>query len=168
MSVVRVLVLSLLSQDKLLLMSPPFSGVQEVQVKYHFRNVPQQQTNNTGSWLPMQQCAVAGRPAFVSNLSRLQHDDDVFLFAQYRMVFQQGARESDWHMYMWNKDRLRCDGVVVVDSDFDYSIVTLMFMVIAYVIMLSHKVYLLVAAKRYRQLETMCSRREIYVHVDRL
>lgn len=109
----RVLVLSLLTSDKLLIITPPFAGIKEAYVHYHFSNVPQIPSDGQKpsdwperNWLKMEKCANNGVHGFMANLSQLK-EVEMFLHLQYRFIFPtREFKDSDWTLHIWNSSRL--------------------------------------------------------------
>lgn len=107
-----ILVLSLITSEKLLLITNPFLGVKEAYVHYHFSNVPKRDVEEEKpdwpdqNWMMMKTSVMNGLPGFMANLSHVKNDD-MFLRLQYRFVFpNRDFKDSDWQLKIWNTDRL--------------------------------------------------------------
>lgn len=110
---VTTLVLALITSERLLVITPPFAGVKEAYVHYHFSNVPQLSSDEEKpphwpqkNWLRMEKCVNNGIHGFMANLTQLK-EDDMFLLLQYRFIFpDRGFKDSDWKLHIWNSERL--------------------------------------------------------------
>lgn len=108
-----ILLLSLITSEKLLLITNPFAGVNEAYVHFHFSNVPQLEVQEEWpdwpeqNWMGMKKSTVNGVPGFMANLSHVKKDD-MFVLLQYRFVFtNRDFKDSDWQLKIWNAERLR-------------------------------------------------------------
>lgn len=103
--------LSLITSEKLLLITNPFVGVKEAYVHYHFSNVPKRDVEEDQSdwpdknWIRLQTTTLNGVRVFMTNLSHV-NNDDMFLRLQYRFVFpNRDFKDSDWQLKIWNTAR---------------------------------------------------------------
>lgn len=106
----RILVLSLITSDKLLLITNPFVGVKEAYVHYHFSNVPQrdgveEEDWPDRNWIRLETATISGMQVFMTNLSHV-NNEDMFLRLQYRFVFpNRDFKDSEWQLKIWNYDK---------------------------------------------------------------
>lgn len=107
-----LIVLSLITNNSILVITPPFPGISEAYAHYYFTNVPQMHMDATDDWperhwIVMGRSTVNGVNTFHANLSQLK-EDSMFLLVQYRFIFPNRTyKDSEWYLKIWNHAKLQ-------------------------------------------------------------
>lgn len=104
--VTPMLVLSLISLHKLLVIPPAHPNVLQVYMVYHITNNPFYETLDEKKWYLMDEAHIGNRTIYVGDLSTVK-ETEMFIFVQYKFVYSKRQLYSERYMYVWNQNRLR-------------------------------------------------------------
>lgn len=107
-----LIVLSLITNNSILVITPPFSGLTEAYAHYYFTNAPQMHIDPRNDWperhwIGMARSRVSGVDTFHADLRHLK-EDSMFLHVQYRFIFPNRTyKDSEWFLKVWNQAKLQ-------------------------------------------------------------
>lgn len=106
-----MLLLSIITKNKQLIITAPTEGIKDVQVHYLFTNVPaspDEQVDEEKNWLPMNRTrALRNTTTYTANLTTLMDNKRCFLFTRHRFIFTTGKHmDTEWTLHVWNAQGL--------------------------------------------------------------
>lgn len=107
-----LIVLSLITNNSIIVITPPFPGISEAHAHYYFTNAPQVHPETAADWperhwIVMGKTTVSGVDTFHANLSQLK-DNSMFLLVQYRFIFPNRTYiDSEWYVKVRNEKKLQ-------------------------------------------------------------
>lgn len=124
----RILVLSLIAVDKLLVILPAHPNVIQVYMSCYPTDIPYYDNSNE-LWVLMENSFIGNRTTFVGDLSTLK-ENKTFIYVRYKLIYPNQQLYSEKFIHVMNQDKLR----EYFETSTVWLIVTAFFLVIMFVV----------------------------------